>query len=281
MNSAILKNISSYYGLFSISVPNILLTILLLLVNFYTDAQEVLLNNNEVYLAKTPKVVKIKPKADNEFQLFADYYQGNEHAGGVIVIHDCDNDRKPYNLLAKTIAEQDLHTLLVDLRGYGESVSQLYSREILKDKSTDIVNFQSEMVFITAHWGDDLLAAYNFLINNIDKTKGVAVVASGCSTAYAVTLAEKVQLSAMVMITPKMNYNDKDRYKNLIDIPSYFIASANQLSSYQIAQELFAWSGDKHSKMQVFKGNDDSYQVINRQKLLSNDIAFWLTSNFH
>lgn len=253
-----------------------LLIIMLLSVNAFAYEKEKILKNVDEYV---PEIVKIKARADDDFLLTADYYLGGKRSGGVIVLHDCNNDRRSYSKVATSLAQQDLHTLLVDLRGYGGSVSQAYSRETAKLKATDIVTYQGEMTLITTNWPDDLLAMYQFLSKKIDKSKGIAVVASGCTTSYAVALAEKINLNAMVMITPQMTYSDKERYKNLVDIPSYFITSSHHQDSYKTAQELFTWNGAKRSKLQIFKGTAYNYQLISRKTYLVNDIALWVKSN--
>jgi len=236
-------------------------------------------NNAKKTPENLPETVQIKASAEDDFLLFADYYSGDKRSGGVIVLHDCKKERNGYSALAKGLAQQGLHTLLVDLRGYGDSVSQNYSEEAAKEKATDIVSYQSEMALITAYWPDDLLAMYQFLSKKVNEGKGIAVVSSGCSSAYAVTLAEKIQLDSIVMVTPKMSYADKERYKNLVDIPSYFITSSNHQDSYETTQELFTWNGAKQSKMQTFKGTSYNYQLISRKKHLVNDIALWIKYN--
>ncbi len=213
------------------------------------------------------QTVKIKARSDHGFLLTADYYLGAKHSGGVVVLHDCKSDRRSYKKLASGLAEQGLHTLLVDLRGYGDSVAEGFSREQIKKNALNIVSYQSEEALLTTYWQDDLLAAYQFLGTSITAKKGISIVASGCSGAYAVALAEKVQLNSMVLITPQMTYSDKERYKNLIDIPSYFIASSHHQASYQTAQELFAWNGAQQSKMQTFKGDSYAYQLISRKNI--------------
>jgi len=220
--------------------------------------------------------VHIKVSSEHEFALVADYHPGAKRSGGVIVLHDCKNDRRRYKKVATSLAEQGLHTLLVDLRGYGESIAEGFSRAQIKKNALNIVNYQSEMALLTTYWQDDLLASYQFLRSKLPANKGISIVASGCSGAYAVALAEKVLLHSMVLITPKMTYNDKERYKNLIDIPSYFITSSRHQDSYQTAQELFAWNGAQQSKMQVFKGDSYDYQLISRSKHLITDVAHWI-----
>ncbi len=252
-----------------------LLAVMLISVNTYAYDKK---KPSENDIENPLQVLKIKASTDDEFLLLADYYQGEKHAGGVIVLHDCNNERRAYSAVAKSLAQQGLHTLSVDLRGYGESVSQAYSREAVKRQATDIVAYQSEMALITANWPDDLLAMHKFLAKKTDKNKGISVVASGCTTSYAVALAEKINLNSMVMITPQMTYSDKERYKNLVDIPSYFITSSHHQNSYTTAQELFTWNGAKRSKLQIFKGTDYNHQLISRKKHLVNDIALWVKS---
>ncbi|MBL4822346.1 MAG: hypothetical protein JKX90_02315 [Colwellia sp.] len=223
--------------------------------------------------------VKFKARADKYFLLSADYYVGANRSGGVIVLHDCKSDRSRYGGLANGLFQQGLHTLALDLRGYGESVSSEFSREIIKNNATDIIGYQSDMALLTTYWQDDLIAAYQFLRSKVDKKQGIAIITSGCSSAYGVALAESILLHAIVMITPKMAYADKERYKNLIDIPSYFITSSQHADSYQVANELFSWNGSKKSKLQIFKGDRYNYHLITREKQLINDIAHWLDLN--
>lgn len=280
MNSVILKYLKASFNslIFSRSIISLASVSVLLSVSFYSTAREALVNIGEI---KSSEALAVKLRTNDEFILSADYYAGDNRAGGVLVLHDCENKRGAYSIVADKLAQQGLHTLLVDLRGYGESVSETYSRIEAKNKAVDIVTFQGEMARITAHWSKDLMVAYQFLVQKIDKSKGISVVSSGCSAAYTVALAENVQLNSMVMITPQMTYGDKERYKNLIDIPIYFITSVNHLDSYETANELFTWNGEKHSKMEIFKGTSHNYQLINRKKHLANEIALWVKNNLN
>lgn len=142
--------------------------------------------------------VKFKAREDSPFLLAADYYTGAKRSGGVIVLHDCKSDRSRYSEMADSLFQQGLHTLALDLRGYGGSVSPEFSRDIIKQKATDIISYQSEMALLTTYWQDDLRAAYQFLRSKIDSKQGIAIVTSGCSSAYGVALAEKILLKSIV-----------------------------------------------------------------------------------
>lgn len=227
--------------------------------------------------------VNIKARKNYDFLLSADYrFFANKasakHMPGVLILHDCESNRDSYKTLSTSIAKLGIHTLSLDLRGYGKSINDAYSQKKSKQTAKNIVDFHSEVASLMSYWPEDILAAYNFLRTKVDKSKGISVVASGCSSPYAVGLAESVYVKSLVLLTPVMNYGDKERYKNLVDIPSYFINSAQHTASYAIAQELFAWNGDRHSKLQVYKGDKVSHSIIKGNVNLVNDIALWLKS---
>jgi len=231
--------------------------------------------------AKLQYQVQFKARSDHDFLLSADYLFFPEKASaknmaGVIVLHDCHSQRSNYQKLTTSIAELGLHTLSLDFRGYGNSIAEGYSELEVKKHATDIVSYQNEIAVLRSYWLEDLVAAYEYLRKKVDNSKGISVVASGCAGAYAVELAEQRHLHSMVLLTPEMSYADKERYKNLIDIPSYFVSSAQHAISFATAEELFIWSGARHSKLQVYKGDKLNYQVINSHKYLVNDIALWL-----
>ena len=67
-----------------------------------------------------------------------------------------------------------------------------------------------------------------------------------------------------------------EHYKNLIDIPAYFVSSAHHSGSTLTAQELFSWNGDSRSTSQVFKGVSQGHSLLRRNKFLAHNIALWL-----
>lgn len=248
------------------------------------SAQEEKQTNEKAAKVKPNAEVTFKARNDNKFLLSADYYYfgkpiDKNKSSGVIVLHDCTSDRSQYTELAKSVARQGMHVLSLDFRGYGGSTATGFSQQVIKKEAKDIVSYQSDIALMTSYWAEDVTSAYQFLRTKVDKSQRIAIVASGCAASYAVSLAEKIRLSAMVLLTPEMSYGDKERYKNLIDTPTYFISSAHDLMSYNTAHELFVWSGAKNSKMQTFKGNRQHKQLISAKLNLIEDITIWLKYN--
>ena len=83
----------------------------------------------------------------------------------------------------------------------------------------------------------------------------------------------------MVLITPKIDYGSKERYKNLIDIPNYFINSSHHTDTLATSKELFEWNSSKNSKIQIFNNDVDGYSLLRENKGLIDDISSWLNQN--
>jgi esterase/lipase len=220
---------------------------------------------------------KIQFISDDEILLAGNYFLGAPEGDGVLLLHDCAFSSESYLQLGELLAKQGLNTLALDFRGFGESASERFSHDAIKLKSKDITSYQDEMAQLTSYWEKDVLFAYQYLRNEIGNERNISVVSSGCSAIQAVSLAEKVRIHSFVMLSPIMNYMEKDHYKNLIDIPVYFVSSAHHADSFLTAQELYAWNGDSRSTAQVFKGVRKGHGLLRKNNHLAHNIALWLS----
>jgi hypothetical protein len=62
-----------------------------------------------------------------------------------------------------------------------------------------------------------------------------------------------VQLTPLVLSKSKITLREKDDYKRLFDTPSYFIGAENDLISYQMSKELFAWNDNENFNYNYLK----------------------------
>jgi hypothetical protein len=106
--------------------------------------------------------------------------------------------------------------------------------------------------------------------------QAISIVTNGCSSNQAIYLAEKMALKSVVMMAPELSYGDKEQFKHLTDMPIYLISTKHQTEAMLNARELFDWSGDSQSVLQIFKGNASSYQLLKQQPYLHEHIAIWL-----
>ena len=216
--------------------------------------------------------------AVDQFKLSAKLHLGSATAGGVLLLHDCKNTSKDFQGLYSALVKQDLFVLALDLRGFGASQNQDYSDKSLRIKADNIVSYQGQLAALMLHWQSDVYLAYQHLQSAMKNKQGISVVTSGCSSNQAIYLAQKTALKSVVMLSPELSVDDKEQFKHLADMPIYLLSAKYLTEAMLNAQELFEWSGDSHSVLQTFKGNDSSVHLLKKQTYLNDSVAIWLKS---
>lgn len=255
------------------------LTSLIFIVPFLSAQESVPLFDNQQNTTLVKKITAANPvkfAVDDDFSLSGNFYLGDPLGAGVLLLHDCSHSSKSYSVLGELLAEQGINALAIDFRGYGESTSELFSHKIMKHKVKNIVSYQAEVAMLRSYWEKDVLYAYNYLRSKIGNEQPISIVASGCAVNEAVQIADKMRVNSFVILSPIMDYMEKENYKNLIDIPAYFVSSAHHSDSFLTAQELFSWNGDSRSTTQVFKGVNQGHTLLSRNKFLAKNLATWL-----
>lgn len=237
-----------------------------------TAAQSLVLNH-EAKLSKTVTLTAI----DN-FTLSGQLSTGLATSSGVLLLHDCQHIAKDFQPLHSALVKQGLFVLSLDLRGFGASQNEEYSHQNIRLKAEDIVSYQGKLAALMLHWESDVLSAYQYLQRTMNNNQGISIVTSGCSSNQAIYLAQKTALKSLVMLSPELSVDDKEQFKHLPDMPIYLLSAKYLTEAMLNAQELFDWSGDRHSVLQTFKGNGSSYYLLKQQTYLNENIAIWLNS---
>jgi esterase/lipase len=216
--------------------------------------------------------------AADDFKLSAQFISGSAMVGGVLLLHDCHHSVKDFQSLYSGLSQQGFFVLALDLRGFGASQSELYSHKNIRQQAGDIVSYQGQLAALMLHWKKDIYKAYQYLQSAMKNNQAISIVTNGCSSNQAIYLAQKAPVKSLVMLAPELSYGDKEQFKHLADMPIYLLSSKHQTQAMLNAQELFDWSGDKHSVLQIFKGNASSYYLLKNQPYLNENIATWLKS---
>ncbi len=222
---------------------------------------------------------RVEIVATDNFKLSAQFFPGLTTAAGVLFLHDCQHSVIDFQPLYSALIQRGLFVLALDLRGYGNSQSTLYSAQKIRLQTSDIVSYQGQLAALMINWQKDVFQAYQYLQRAMKNNQAISIVTSGCSSNQAIYLAEKAALKSLVMLDPELSYGDKEQFKRLTDMPIYLISTKHQTGAMLNAQELFEWSGDKHSVLQTFKGNGSGYDLLKHQAYLNEHIATWLQSS--
>ncbi len=249
-------------------IQNVISAVIAIMLVFSLSAQAQVEQVTRLLDAQTV-TIPINP----DFALNAHYYKAERSKGGALILHDCHNSIARYMSLAEQFQRQRIDAMVLDMRGFGKSISETYSHENIKKQSKDILTYQQNVALLNAYWGEDAIKAYQVLRENLGLKLPISVISFGCAAYTAVQLAEKVHVKSAVYIAPEMDFMAKERYKNLVDIPTYFAGSIHQTESFQTAKELFGWNGDGQTKIQLTK----KAGPLHINSGLFADVALWVS----
>lgn len=135
------------------------------------------------------------------FSLHARFYAANGFGAGVLLLHQCDRDGTAtgYEALAPRLQSLGLSALILDLRGYGESVGEAFPPSAWQENRK--------------HFNADITAAFDYLLARSEvRDDAAAVVGASCGGRYAMSLAEKrPMISSVVLISSALGADTASR----------------------------------------------------------------------
>jgi len=212
------------------------------------------------------------------FELKASYYQSNKASNrAVLLLHQCNYNRTMYNDIGQHLAEQGIHALSLDFRGFGESTNAEFNVETVQ--ALPRKERREAWQKMSSDWPSDVQLAYNHLISKLSDKGLVGVVGASCGGSQAITLAENNPIKVLGFFSSGQREENIERYKSaLAGLPTLIIASEEDRGTYESAQKLFTATTNENSKFIAYKGSDHGYPLLDRDNQLASYIAGWLDS---
>jgi len=211
----------------------------------------------------------------DDFSLKADYFQAkNEAKNGVLMLHQCNYNRSMYDNIGQALAEQGIHALSLDFRGFGDSINTEFNVETLSALPQE--ERRKQWRAMSAHWPSDVKIAYDYLKANIAKGGSIGVIGASCGGSQAITLAENETVAAIGFFSSSQRDENITRYKTaLAEKPTLIIAAEDDGRTFTSAQQLFSTAQHPKSKMISYKGSDHGYPLLDVDKQLGGVIVHW------
>ncbi len=215
---------------------------------------------------------------DEGFHLKASYYQSKkESERAVLLLHQCNYNRTMYNNIGKQLAEQGIHALSLDFRGFGESVNEEFNVE--KVQALPREERRKAWGKMSAHWPSDVQLAFNHLTSKLSGKGIIGVIGASCGGSQAITLAENNLIDAIGFFSSGQRDENIARYKKILAAkPTLIIASEEDTGTYESAQKLFKIATDENSKFIAYKGGAHGYPLLDKDNQLASYIVGWLDS---
>jgi dienelactone hydrolase len=189
--------------------------------------------------AQTPsKVVDIK--APDGIVLKGTYYAGSAPGPGILMLHQCNADRKVYDALASDLAGKGFHVLTVDFRGFGESQG-------------DKLQGPAAQKAMLETWPGDVDAAYQFLTSQPGtEAHHTGALGASCGVNQAVQLAVRhPDVSSLVLLSGGTNPAGVQFLETHKSVPVLTAASDDDGGGGMTLtmKGIAAFSGDSKSRM--------------------------------
>jgi dienelactone hydrolase len=175
--------------------------------------------------------------------LKATYFAAGKPGPGILLLHQCDEQRKVWDGLAERLVASGINVLTVDYRGYGESGGTPH------DKLTP----QEQNKIVTEVWPKDIELAYSYLVwhEGVEHDK-IAAGGASCGVNNAIRLARRYpDVKALLLLSGPTDRDgrlflqssnrlpiftgaaDDDKYGNLVDTMQWlFSVSPSPASRY-------------------------------------------------
>ena len=154
-------------------------------------------------------------EADDGFLLRGTFFDAGRVASAILLLHQCNGDRKGYDNLASMLAAAGFNVLTFDARGFGESASGRYA------------NQRSLMDAVYQKFPEDVAAAHEFLLSqpNVNK-RSIGVVGASCNVSMAVLLAQRhPEVRAVVLLSGPVHEAGKNFIRKSSDVAVFGAAS--------------------------------------------------------
>ena len=223
-------------------------------------------------VAQMPAAKVVDLTATDGTVLKATYFAAAKPGPGVLLLHQCDQDRRIWGQLPEKMAAKGIHVLTMDNRGYGESGG------VPHDKLTP----QDTQKVVTEKWPGDFDAAFEFLTKQ-SGVKGTVMGAGGasCGVNNAIKLARRhPEVKALMLLSGPTDRNGRLFLQKSGDIP-VFVAAAedDQYQSFPVGMQwLFTLSPSPASRFQSYATGRHGGEMFGPHPELVDMIADWFAA---
>lgn len=201
--------------------------------------------------------------------LKATYYDPGKPGPGVLLLHQCNSDRKSWDPLATELTNVGFHVVTVDYRGYGESGG---------DRISDPAQRRTVM---TERWPLDVEAVYAAMVGfgssrGLDKSR-MAVGGASCGVTQASILATKRNdIKALVLLSGQASEEGKAYLAKTNDVAVFGAAAEGDVNAAKGIDAAVSASKNPHKVLKIIKGSAHGVPMFNEAPDLLPAIVDWL-----
>jgi dienelactone hydrolase len=207
--------------------------------------------------------------ASDGFTLQGTFFSIAKGGPGILLLHQCNADRRSYDQLALMLNTAGYNVLSFDFRGFGGS------------RSGEYTDFSSQRQAIVEKMPGDVDAALKFLTSqNTVIARALGVVGGSCGVNQAIQASRRhPDVRTLVLLSGGTNADGEAHIKAARQLPIFGMASEEDGSAPASIQKIVGLSAHPDSRVQMLKNAGHAAEMLARQEDLGADIVIWFRAN--
>ena len=212
-----------------------------------------------------PRVADLKTQDGTTLK--ATFFAAAKPGPGVLLLHQCNQQRKNWDELAGRLAGTGINVLTLDYRGYGESGGTSY-KELSQDETAKIV---------TEKWPGDVDTAFNYLVSEPNVTRGiVGVGGASCGVNQSIQLARRhPEVKSLVLLSGNTDRDGRAFLRKSEKLPMMLSAADDDGAAVEVMQWLYELSGNAGTKFVHYTSGGHGTEMFAAHKELPGTIVDW------
>jgi dienelactone hydrolase len=218
-----------------------------------------------------PRVVELT--APDRVILKATYFGAAQPGPGILLLHQCNRQRKVWDDLAAQLATSGLNVLTLDFRGYGESGGKSPDRASSAQEADQIVNEK---------WPGDVDVAFRYLQSQPGVYRDVmGAGGASCAVNQAVQLARRhAEVKSLVLLSESTDRAGRQFLHNSPSLPLFLAAADDDPDPgvVEIMHWLYDVSPDPANKFVHYSVGGHGVEMFAAHKELPAMIVEWFNA---
>ena len=207
--------------------------------------------------------------APDGFSLEGSFHPAEKGGPGILLLHQCNADRRIYDQLATMLHAAGYNVLAFDFRGFGGSRAGAF---------TDFVATRARVI---ERMPGDVDAALKFLTaQGTVNGRALGVVGGSCGVNQAVHASRRhAEIRTLVLLSGGTDAEGEAHIKSSPSLPVFGAASDEDTDAAASIKKIVGLSANSYSHMAMFKDAGHAASMFAKQPDLEADIVIWFRSN--
>lgn len=194
------------------------------------------------------------------------YYSAGKAGPGVLLLHQCNEDRKSWGGLATEMSQAGINVVTMDYRGYGESGGEPFNSLSPEQQNVALKN-----------WPNDIEIAYQYLLSQpgVDKTR-IGAGGASCGVNNAVHLAIRhAEVKTLVLLSGPVDDETIQFVEKNAWMPILSAASEEDGDMLSTMRWLMGFARNPQNKLLTYNGAGHGAEMFKAEKGLPPTIEAW------